>query len=567
MRSVGFFSVASALALVLWPMEAKSQASGVQVSPDSQQQVVSKNVGEERWAITRSVSDGTVIGNVFFPGGGEPRFLWCEQLGETSEGLQLRCLGADRCPVAPCTDRDWTEIAEVTIPRSFFEVGGSTAPAPSAVGAASALGATMGGVGESSSGVQRSPDGRSEIVSKNVGSERWAITRDIGSGAVTGNVFFPGGGDPQFVWCEERTRDFELVLGCYGADRCTGGRCEESWDFLQEIQIPATFFSAAQRISSGEVEAALAGSLGDEAGSIAALLALDRGFTLRQVVRAILGQNLSADGTISTPSGLAEAPAAESEGVFGATPAGFSTVQQERPTPAGVYEKLLAGGEEQAFGVILALHSGGYSVEQISQVFYSVVGVDDCVPDQGCPYDSSLVLIDTSTGRIIEPAHPRSALLDDPAPPADDEPPPWSFRGRMIAELTVTAAFGEGYLIQSCPAEITFQTDGTIATRWECSEGLQAVCPRELSGEPGRWDLHVFDENTREGEGMWSPTGAFVIDTAGTARHNAPFEGWFDTNGFSAQREFVNVFEQCDTEITAVVEHYLDVSRVRSSAE
>lgn len=567
MKSVGTFTLAFALALVFSPMEARSQASGVQVSPDSQQQVVSKNVGEERWAITRAVSDGTVIGNVFFPGGGEPRFLWCEQLGETSEGLQLRCLGADRCPVAPCTDRDWIEIAEVTIPRSFFEVGGSSAPASSVAGAASGLGVTMGGVGESSSGVQRSPDGRSEIVSKNVGSERWAITRDIVSGAVTGNVFFPDGGDPQFVWCEERTRDFDLVLGCYGADRCSGGVCEESWDFLQEIQIPATFFSAAQRVSSGEVEAVLVGTLGDEAGSIAALLALDRGFTLRQVVRAILGRHLSADGTISTPSGVAEVPAAESEGVFGATPAGLSTVQQERPTPAGVYAQLLTGGEEQAFGVILALHSVGYSVEQISQAFYGIVGVDDCAPDLGCPYDTSVVLVDTGTGRILEPAHPRSALFDDPTPPADDEPPPWTFRGRMIAELTVTAAFGERYLIQSCPAEITFQPDGTIAGGWECSEGLQAVCPRELSGEPGRWDLHIFDENASEVQGTWSPTGAFVIDSTKTVRFDAPFEGWFDANGFSAQREFVNMFEQCDTGITSMVEHQLDLSRVRPPAE
>lgn len=95
--------------------------SGVQLTPDGRHTLISKDVGGQRWAILRS-PDGTVTGNVFFPGGGDPQYVWCEETDETpAEGeVMLACFGADICPNAPCTNADWNFIAEVSLPETFF---------------------------------------------------------------------------------------------------------------------------------------------------------------------------------------------------------------------------------------------------------------------------------------------------------------------------------------------------------------------------------------------------------------------------------------------------------------
>src|SRR5262249_35001961 len=56
------------------------------------------------------------------------------------------------------------------------------------------------------SGLQVTPDGKRTLVSKDVNGQRWAITMNPDDGTVTGNVFLPEGGEPQFVWCQ-RTGD------------------------------------------------------------------------------------------------------------------------------------------------------------------------------------------------------------------------------------------------------------------------------------------------------------------------------------------------------------------------
>ena len=61
-------------------------------------------------------------------------------------------------------------------------------------------------------------DGRRTLISKDVGSDRWAITFNGDDQTVTGNVFRAGGGDPAFVWCSETSNDGnQLVLSCIGA--------------------------------------------------------------------------------------------------------------------------------------------------------------------------------------------------------------------------------------------------------------------------------------------------------------------------------------------------------------
>ena len=124
---------------------AQDGGSGVQVTPDTNRVLVSKDVGNERWAITRN-DDGTVTGNVFPRDGGPPSFVWCESLDDDGFGgfgdfwddfiddligddddddgndqLRYACSGADACPSSPCDDDQWSFIADVTLPRSFFE--------------------------------------------------------------------------------------------------------------------------------------------------------------------------------------------------------------------------------------------------------------------------------------------------------------------------------------------------------------------------------------------------------------------------------------------------------------
>lgn len=93
-------------------------------------------------------------------------------------------------------------------------------------------------------GVQVAPDGKSNLVSKDVGDERWAIHYDLSDGTVTGNVFFPDGRDPLFVWCEERARgDQQVTIGCWGADRCNNAPCSSTeWSFIREVVLPLQFF-------------------------------------------------------------------------------------------------------------------------------------------------------------------------------------------------------------------------------------------------------------------------------------------------------------------------------------
>src|SRR5687767_13800102 len=93
-------------------------------------------------------------------------------------------------------------------------------------------------------GVQVAPDGKSNLISKDVGDERWAIHYDLDDGTITGNVFFPAGGDPLFVWCEERSSDGnELTIGCWGAGKCNGAPCAPTdWSFIREVALPLQFF-------------------------------------------------------------------------------------------------------------------------------------------------------------------------------------------------------------------------------------------------------------------------------------------------------------------------------------
>ena len=55
------------------------------------------------------------------------------------------------------------------------------------------------------SGLQITPDGPRTLVVKDVGDQRWAIVRSAGD--VPGNGYFPDGGDPQFTYCPQTSRN------------------------------------------------------------------------------------------------------------------------------------------------------------------------------------------------------------------------------------------------------------------------------------------------------------------------------------------------------------------------
>jgi hypothetical protein len=216
--------------------------AGVQITPDGLLALISKDVGAERWAITRN-PDGTVTGNVFRPSGGEPSFVWCEQTGSDGSEVTMACSGANRCTTEACSTDEWSFIADVTLPESFFR---PPAVAKTAGRRERAKGrARVQGAADAAAGVRTTPDGARTLLSKDVGGQRWAITRNP-DGTVTGNVFLPAGGEPSFVWCEQTGDDGSQVsLRCLGADRCRAEPCDPArWRFIASVTLPNAFFLA-----------------------------------------------------------------------------------------------------------------------------------------------------------------------------------------------------------------------------------------------------------------------------------------------------------------------------------
>jgi hypothetical protein len=174
--------------VVLSAADAAAQSRGVQLTPDGRRLLVSKDVGAERWAITRN-EDGSVTGNVYRPAGA-PAFLYCVAEG----GEELECFGADAC----ADDR-----------------GGGSA-------------------------IQSTPDGLRVLVQKDVGAERWAISQNLDDGTLTGNVYRPTGA-PAFLFCEPTGPP--NTYACEGANRCPRPPCGESFTPIGEVVLPADFFA------------------------------------------------------------------------------------------------------------------------------------------------------------------------------------------------------------------------------------------------------------------------------------------------------------------------------------
>lgn len=213
------------------------RSRGIQISPDGRRTLVSKDVGEERWAIVLNHDDGTVTGNVFPQNGGEPFFVWCDPLVPDADPLQLVCQGTPSCLAAPCVAEAWQDLGFVILPRSFF------LPRASAPVATRGVERRSGGVVDRASGVQITPDARRVLISKDVEGQRWSIALNLDDRTVTGNVYLPGG-DPSFLWCEQKAiSGDEVTLSCSSAAECEGATCPpKAWSFAPEVTLPASFF-------------------------------------------------------------------------------------------------------------------------------------------------------------------------------------------------------------------------------------------------------------------------------------------------------------------------------------
>jgi subtilisin len=230
-------------------VDVAATSAGLRTTPDGLRTLVSKQVGDDRWAITFNQDDRTITGNVFPQGGGDPSFVWCGWAGDDGASepydrtIFFDCQGADACSSATCSASDWVGLGRVGLPYSFllpplsFSSGGETSsPGP--------------GSGTSvPAGVRPTPNLKQILLNKDVGGERWAITRNEDDQSVTGNVFTAGEA-PVFLYCEKTGDNGDpdpaallIDYRCWVADRCYDSLCAPSeWKFSQDVVIPGWFF-------------------------------------------------------------------------------------------------------------------------------------------------------------------------------------------------------------------------------------------------------------------------------------------------------------------------------------
>jgi hypothetical protein len=185
-----------------------SRGSGIQVTPDGKRVLINKDVDDERWAITRNLDDLTVTGNVFFPEGGDPLFLFCEQTGEDGDNLDFSCSGADQC-TDTCPPFEF--VSNVTLPKSFFQPPVDVAAVASRIEEAvvtAGVGATRSAAGGrgASACIQITPDELRVLITGDVANEL-GDHRNPRRLTVTGNVLPRRGRPPSCPRADRRDRE------------------------------------------------------------------------------------------------------------------------------------------------------------------------------------------------------------------------------------------------------------------------------------------------------------------------------------------------------------------------
>ncbi|MDG2304544.1 MAG: hypothetical protein P8R42_07775 [Candidatus Binatia bacterium] len=87
------------------------------------------------------------------------------------------------------------------------------------------------------SGIQLAPESNRYFITKDVGSDRWAITYDLDTKTVSGNVFPTDGGAPTFLSCNitdvqqaDAPADAQYFMDCRGSGPCAEAPCDNQWD-------------------------------------------------------------------------------------------------------------------------------------------------------------------------------------------------------------------------------------------------------------------------------------------------------------------------------------------------
>lgn len=429
------------------PHAARAQ-SGIQISPDGKRTLLSKDLAGERWAINVNNATGNVTGNVFSPDGGPPQFVFCDELSRDDGQITFECFGADGCPLEPCdTEEEWVSLDRVTLPADFFRAvladatasanGGAKAPARVTRGrvVGAALPEAPGGILQAPStgapsGVQRAVSGSGLLVSKDVGAERWAISYDPDEQTVFGNVFRSGGGEPAFIFCRAELGAEPNLYRCFGADRCPDDVCQASdWSELGAFPVPEDFFAEPSGLDMREFEDGLTERYG--ASSLDVYLnAVERGYSFRQIVRAVASGRLAGDGTIVTAGSGIENPTQPAKALFAdgvvlppptgapASTRGTGRVTSDHLPSRGLYDatlaRILAESEDldaSVVALVALLAANGYTTEQI---VLDVLTKPDRIVMSPCQImiagnvcrfqEQEYTLFDLDTGQIIQPA-------------------------------------------------------------------------------------------------------------------------------------------------------------------
>jgi hypothetical protein len=121
------------------------------------------------------------------------------------------------------------------------------------------------------SGIQLTPDSARYLISKDVGTDRWAISYNLNDKTVTGNVFPAGGGTPQFISCVTTQVDQDpnpensmYHLHCVSTPGpCTAAPCSPSaWGGDQDVLVPGSFLLPPNTMATfaGNVEPITSGT-------------------------------------------------------------------------------------------------------------------------------------------------------------------------------------------------------------------------------------------------------------------------------------------------------------------
>ena len=118
---------AVALTVVVADPSAAQRQSSIQC-PDSGTVLISKDVGQDRWAISYRPSTGVTTGNVYTADGGAI-FLKCDRRGIESGQVILACSTGTSCSDGECPPFE-PIVGDVPIACSFFTAPCSPVPSP-----------------------------------------------------------------------------------------------------------------------------------------------------------------------------------------------------------------------------------------------------------------------------------------------------------------------------------------------------------------------------------------------------------------------------------------------------